>query len=137
MFLVTDDFSASEKTLLTTYSHRWRIENSIQENVDFFNLNALSSPVVVKVDFDVTLTLIANSLYKILASGLRRFEKAKPKKLYRNFIEIPAVVRIADKEVVVSFDKKAHNPLIMEYVNDKQNTLVPWFGNRSLSFSFD
>lgn len=121
MFLITDDFNASEKTLLTTYSHRWRIENSIQENVDFFNLNALSSPVVVKVDFDVTLTLIANSLYRILASGLRRFEKAKPKKVFRNFIEVPAVVRIAEEEVVVSFDKKAYNPLIMDYVNNKQN----------------
>jgi len=137
MFLITNDFESTEKALLTTYSHRWRIENSIAENVDFFNLNALSSPVVVKVDFDVTLTLIANSLYKILASHMPRFEKSKPKNIFRNFIDIPATVKIGKKEVEVCFDKKAFNPLIMDYVRDKQNLPVPWFAGRSLSFSFD
>ena len=137
MFLITDDFDLSEKAILTTYSHRWRIENSIQENVDFFSLNALSSPVVVKVDFDITVTLIANSLYKILASGLRRFEKSKPKKIYRNFVEIPSVVSIDDDSVTVRFDKKAYNPLIMDYVNKVGNVRVPWFENRVLKFSFN
>ena len=137
MFLITDDFDLSEKSLITIYSHRWRIENSIQENVDFFNLNALSSPVVVKVDYDITLTLIANSLFKILASNLRRFEKSKPKKIYRNFIEIPAVININNDDVVVNFNKKSYNPLLMDYAKKMGNIRVPWFENRYLRFSFD
>lgn len=137
MFLITDDFDLSEKSLLTIYSHRWRIENSIQENVDFFSLNALSSPVVVKVDYDITLTLIANSLFKILASHLRRFEKSKPKKIYRNFMEIPAVISVNDENVIVRFDKKSYNPLIMDYVNKAGIIRVPWFENRCLHFTFD
>ena len=77
-----NDSQGSVKDLLTIYSQRWRIENNIQENVDFFNLNALTSPVVVKVDFDIAMTLIANTLYKILAGKTKGFKKAT-----QNFIK--------------------------------------------------
>ncbi len=52
-------------------------------------------------DFDVTLTLIANSLYKILASKMLRFEKSKLKRVFRNFIDIPAIVTTGKMEVEV------------------------------------
>jgi len=40
--------------VVENYARRWRIENGIAEAVKFFNLNALSSPILVKVHFDVT-----------------------------------------------------------------------------------
>jgi hypothetical protein len=39
------------------------VENVIAEAVKFFNLNALSSPILVKVHFDVIMTMIADTLY--------------------------------------------------------------------------
>jgi hypothetical protein len=110
MLLITDDFQTQVKEVLGIYAKRWRIENSIQENVDFFNLNALSSPVIVKVDFDIAMTLIANTLYKTLRSQIRLFEKAKAKTLFRNFVEGEAKITLTPNTVKVHFEK---NPIIL------------------------
>jgi transposase len=136
MILVTNDEAGPAKEILTHYAKRWRIENNIQENVDFFNLNALASPVVVKVDFDIAMTLIANTLYKMLSSQIRYFEKSKPKTLFRNFIEGEAQIRLTPQVVQVRFGKKAHNPLIMDWVRTLPPTVISWMGNRTLEFSF-
>lgn len=136
MVVITNDLVSSEKEVLTIYSHRWRIENNIQQNVDFFNLNALSSPVVVKVDFDIGMTLVANTLYKFMAGEIRRFEKAAPKKIFRNFIESQVGIKIDAEKVIVKFFKKSYNPLIMDWVRDKQGIAVPWMENRKLYFKF-
>ena len=99
-------------------------------------MNALSSPIVVKVNFDIAITLIANTLYKFLAREIRRFEKAKPRNIFRNFVECRAGIHIDEIYVTVKFEKKSYNPLIMEWVKNRQNMLVPWMGNRKLRFKF-
>jgi hypothetical protein len=136
MLLITDDFQTQVKEVLGIYAKRWRIENSIQENVDFFNLNALSSPVIVKVDFDIAMTLIANTLYKTLRSQIRLFEKAKAKTLFRNFVEGEAKITLTPNTVKVHFEKKSHNPLIMDWIKTLPPTPIPWMGNRIIEFSF-
>jgi len=136
MLLITNDFQSQAKEVLGIYAKRWRIENSIQENVDFFSLNALSSPVVVKVDFDIAMTLIANTLYKTFSSQIRLFEKAKAKTLFRNFVEGEAKITLTPKVVQVRFEKKSHNPLIMDWVKTLRPMPIPWMGNRTMEFSF-
>ena len=63
------------------------MENVISEAVKFFNLNALSSPILVKVHFDVLMTMIADTLYSMLAQKLRGFEQCDAPKIYRHFVE--------------------------------------------------
>jgi hypothetical protein len=135
--LITNDTKSSPKQIVTFYSHRWRIENNIQENVDFFNLNALSSPVVVKVDFDIAMTLIANTLYKILAMQTKWFDKAKPKMISRNFIDINATIKIENDVVEVKFAKKAYNPVLMDWINSLSEIYIPWWDNRKLIYQFE
>lgn len=136
MLLITNDLQSQAKELIGIYAKRWRIENSIQENVDFFSLNALSSPVVVKVDFDIAMTLIANTLYKTLSSQIRLFEKAQAKTLFRNFVEGGAKILIMPKVIQVRFDKKSYNPLIMDWVKNLKPISIPWMENRIIEFSF-
>src|SRR5262249_39609370 len=69
------------------------IEDGLGTNVDFFHLDCLSSEVRLNVDLDVTLTVIANGCYRWLASRLKGFDKAKPKQLYRKFVETGGVGR--------------------------------------------
>jgi transposase len=136
MVIITNDMESSLKVIITIYSYRWRIENNLQENVDFFNLNALSSPVVVKVNFDMGITLIANTLYKLLAKNMRRFEKSKPKRLFHNFVECPVEIKIDPRLVNIKFLNGPYNPLLMDWVRDKQDMPVHWMGNRKLRFKF-
>ena len=50
------------------------VANSIAEAVRFSNRNALSSLILVKIHFDVLMTLIADTLYTLLDRKLRGFE---------------------------------------------------------------
>lgn len=136
MKIITNDFGTKIREIIMTYAQRWRLENNLQENVDFFNLNALSSPIIVKVDFDIAMTIIGNSMYKILAKNIRFFEKAKPNKLFRNFVEANANIEIINNSINIYFNKKSFNPLIMEFVNKNQNIRVSWMKNYSVNFYF-
>ncbi len=137
MCLITNDLKSSVKEVLTVYSHRWRIENNIQGNVDFFNLNALASPVVVKVDFDIAMTLIANTLYKILAQKTKWFKNATPKTISRNIIDVKTNIKIKDDIIVVKLGLKNYNPVIMEWVNSLGEMKIPWWDDRALVFDFE
>ena len=137
MLLITNDFETPPKEIIETYALRWLIENNIQENVDFFSLNALSSPIIVKVDFDIAITLIANTLYKILAGKFKLFDKAKPKTIYRNIVEGSAKIYIRSNTVNVIFGKKAFNPLIMDWISSLPDLKVPWMDNKLLQYDFE
>ena len=86
-FLISNDFDAPLELLVGNYSRRWRVENVISEAVKFFNLNALSSPILVKVHFDVVMTMIADTLYNMLAQKLRGFQDCDAPKIYRHFVK--------------------------------------------------
>jgi len=116
-FLITNDFTAPVELLVGNYARRWRIENGIAEAVKFFHLNALSSPILVKVHFDVALTMIADTLYSMLARKLRGFERCDASKLYRNFIRGKGNVEVRDGTVTVTYPRRAHNPILRQ---------VPW-----------
>ncbi|MEI6127287.1 MAG: hypothetical protein WCQ99_12125, partial [Pseudomonadota bacterium] len=73
-FLLTNDFKMPLDLLVGNYARRWRVENGIAEAVKFFHLNALSSPIVSKIHLDIALTMIADTLYSMLAQKLRGFE---------------------------------------------------------------
>lgn len=137
MLIITNDFDTPAKEIIETYTLRWLVENNIQENIDFFNLNALSSPVIVKIDFDIAMTLIANTLYKTLSSKFKLFEKSKPKTTYRNLVEGEAKIAITSDKVNVRFAKKAFNPMIMDWVDSLPELSVPWMNNRIIEFSFE
>jgi transposase len=85
-FLITNDLTATAERVVSDYARRWRVENVISEAVKFFNLNVLSSPILVKVHFDVLMTMIADTLYSMLAQKLRGFELCDDQKIYRHFV---------------------------------------------------
>ena len=108
-FLITNDFEMPLELLVGNYARRWRVENGIAEAVKFFHLNALSSPIVTKVQFDIALTMVADTLYTMLARKLRGFEDCDAPKLYRHFVRGKGNVLIDGRTVNVIYPKRAHN----------------------------
>lgn len=111
-FLLSNDFDMPVELLVGHYARRWRVENGIAEAVNFFHLNALSSPILTKVHFDLVLTMMADTLYGMLARQLRGFEECHAPKLYRHFITGGGTVHVKGDEVTVSYPKKAHTPIV-------------------------
>jgi hypothetical protein len=135
--LLTNNFRSGCPTLVTRYAQRMLIENGIAEAIQFFHLDALSSMVGLKVDFDLQLTLIAGTLYRLLADRIgREYTKAQAKTLFRNLLDVSATVRIEDNQVLVTLDKRAHNPYLVASRLADEPIPMPWFGNRPLSIRF-
>lgn len=116
-FIITNDFDTPKELVVGNYGRRWRIENGISEAVKFFNLNSLSSPILVKIHFDVTMTMIADTLYSMLARKLRGFENCDAPKLYRHFVRGKGIVAVDGNEITVTYPRRAHNPILRS---------VPW-----------
>src|SRR3989454_12137252 len=66
-FLLTNQLRRAAPQLIGRYAQRMIIENGIADSIDFFHMDALSSAVAMKVDCDLQLTLMASSLYRLLA----------------------------------------------------------------------
>lgn len=131
-FLITNDFRAAVEVIISGYARRWNIENCIAEAVKFFHLNSLSSPILVKVHFDVVLTMIADTLYYLLAQRLRGFEECDAPRIFRHFIRGKGQITFTGDEVVVRFPKRAHNPLLRAIDWSKLPDRISWLGGRRL-----
>ena len=97
---LSNNFEASGRDVITRYAGRNGVEDSLGISVNFFHLDCLASEVRLNVDLDVALTVLAHGCYRWLATRLRGFEKAKPKQLYRRFVETGGVVEVEAKRVV-------------------------------------
>jgi hypothetical protein len=53
--------------LIGRYAQRMVIENNIEDGINFFHMDALSSAVALTINCDLQLTLMASSLYRLLA----------------------------------------------------------------------
>jgi hypothetical protein len=127
-FLITNDFDSEIKVLIKKYARRWLVEQEIAEQIKFFHLNQASSSIVVKVDFDLTISLLAHNLYQILASHLPGFEKCNVDTIYRHFIENGASIKICAKDIRVMLKKKTHLPILFELPWMKESTYIPFLG---------
>lgn len=135
--LLTNHLDRTCPDLVTRYAQRMLIENGISEAIQFFHLDALSSMVGLKVDFDLQITLMASSLYRLMAARIgREYERAQAKKLFRNLLDVSATVTITESEVIVTLDKRAHNPFLVASGLAKEPTPMPWFGNKKLRITF-
>lgn len=135
-FLITNDLETPAERVVSDYARRWRVENVISEAVKFFNLNALSSPILVKVHFDVLMTMIADTLYSMLAKHLRGFEQCDARKIYRHFIRGKAAVDITDGEVTVTYPRKAHNPILRNVPWHRLPRSISWLDDAKLILRF-
>lgn len=136
-FLITNDFTSTPEQIVRKYTKRWRIENGIAEAVKFFHLNALSSPILVKVHFDVLLTVIADTLYYFLAQRLRGFEECNAQKIFRHFVDTRAKIRVTKEVVRVIFPKRAHTPVLKAARLDQHAKPISWLGGRRVEYAWE
>jgi hypothetical protein len=89
------------------------IENALADAVGFFHMDALSSEMGLKVDFDMALLVIASGLYGLLARTMRGYAGAQARQIFRDLIAMPATVEVTPTEVVVQFHRRAYLPIIL------------------------
>jgi hypothetical protein len=134
---LTNNLDATSRDIIMKYARRNGIEDGLGTNVNFFHMDCLSSEVRLNVDLDVTLTVIANGCYRWLARQLKGFEKAKPKQLYRKFIETGGQIEVVPNRTLrINFDRRSHNPILCEAALDRDCPAIPWLHNYRVEFDY-
>lgn len=130
--LLTNQHRTSVKSLITRYAQRMLIENALSDAIRFFHMDALSSAVGLKVDFDMALLVIASGLYRLLAQRMRGYQDSQARQIFRDLIAMPAEVEVTDTEVQVSFHRRAHLPIVLASGMMDQPVAVPWWQGKKL-----
>lgn len=135
--LLTNQLRRSPARLIERYARRMLIENNIEDGVNFFHIDALSSAVALKVNCDLQLTLMASSLYRYLGQRIGNgYEAVKARHLFRDFVDATAHITIDERAVWVHYQKRAHNPLLVAAGFANTEVRIPWLGNRRLYLQF-
>jgi len=118
--------------IITRYAQRMLIENALSDAVRFFHMDALSSAVGMKVDFDMGLMVLASGLYRLLARRMRGYSDAQARRIFRDLIDNPADVKVTPEEIVVRFHRRAHLPIALASGLFNTPIAIPWWRHARL-----
>lgn len=135
-YVITNNRDMELIEILMVYARRWRIENKLAELVNFFHLNALSSPIMVRIFFDLLLSVVASLLYRRFAQDLPRFEKQLAPEIFRQFVDMPGQVRYDGSTFEVRIRKRAHTPILLGVKKLQTPIEIPWLDGRPLHIKF-
>jgi len=133
--LLTNQRRTPAKQLITRYAQRMLIENALSDAVRFFHMDALTSSVGLKVDFDMALLVIASGLYRLLAKRMRGYSDAQARQIFRDLIDMPADVKIQDNRIEVKFHRRAHLPIVIASGLMTRPVSVPWLNGLPLQLT--
>ena len=133
--IITNDFQLKTNEIVRKYAKRWLVEKTISEEIEFFHLNKVSSSMVIKVDFDLTMTVLAFNLYRLFAQELEGYQSSTSIKLYEKFIYNSADIKIEPKQIIVSLKKKRNLPAILSAMETYKKCIITWMHNRKLVFA--
>ncbi len=132
--IITNDFDISAETVVRKYARRWLVEKEISEQIEFFHLNRVSSSMVIKVDFDLIMTILAHNMYRLFAMQLGRYSAMSDEKIYEKFIANSGNVKIKDNSITIEMKKKRELPLLLETMTSYKESKYEWLNNMPLDF---
>jgi transposase len=132
--IITNDQEIKPEVLVRKYCRRWIVEKGISEQIDFFHLNRVSSSMVIKVDFDLTMTVFSHNLYRLLAMNLPGYTHNTSTSLFEKFISNGGDIKISCDTIEVRMKKKRNLPTLLTAMEKFQNIVLPWMGNKKMNF---
>ena len=90
--------------------------------------------MVIKVDFDLTMTILAHNLYRLLALDLERYSALCAERIYEKFIANNGTVEIDDNRIKIELKKKRDLPQTIEMMKKYEGLNYHWLDNRKLVF---
>jgi hypothetical protein len=134
--IITNDFDLKIEDLIRKYCRRWIIEKEISEQIDFFHLNRVSSSMVIKVDFDLTMSILAHNIYRLLAKNLgMRYSHFSDQRIFQKFVDNSGNIKINEHNIIVELKKKRELPQLLTMFENLQNYQYEWLDNCFVTFA--
>ncbi len=135
--ILTNRQDMTPKQLIERYAKRWGIENQLAEQIRAFHLDSLCSQVPLAVDFDVALSVLADIVYRHFAHSLHAaYHRQSPDTLRAQLIDGIGELRFSPGHVEVALRRRTHTPALLDAAYQDKRIEVPWWGGRTLSYSF-
>jgi len=132
--IITNDFVLPIENIVRKYTRRWIIEKVNSEQIKFFHLNNVSSSMVIKVDFDLTMSILTHNLFRLFANDLERYSNIEDMSIYEKFLKNSADIVIENETINVKLKKKRNLPLILEAMEKFTDYKYPFMNNKKLKF---
>jgi hypothetical protein len=132
--MLTNDFDLPVEVIVRKYSRRWLVEKGIAQQIDFFHLNRVSSSMVIKVDFDLVMSILAHNLYRLLAMSLHRYHHFADERIYEKFVQNSGEIEIGETQIRIDLKKKRELPLLLDFFKQSQATKYAWLTNKTVHF---
>ena len=117
LFLLSNDFTTPVEKLVGSVARSLQKERGVAASIEFFHPAQAPSPARVDVRFDVVLTMLADTLYTMLAGQLRGFEELEAPRLWRYFVQGGGIVEVRQGVVRVACPRGDRAPVLRA---------VPW-----------
>ncbi len=91
--------------------------------------------MVIKVDFDLTMTILAHNLYRLFARGLQGYSHCDAATIFDKFIYNAGEIEIGDKLISVKLKRKRHLPMLLEHLDQVADLKIPWLNGMKVVFS--
>lgn len=131
--IISNDFDIKIEDLVRKYARRWIVEKEISEQIEFFHLNNVSSSMVIKVDFDLTMSILTHNIFRLFAKETKRYKHLADNSIYEKFLKNSAEV-IIDDEITIKLKKKKNLPLLLEKNKELENLKFFWLQNKKIKF---
>ena len=133
--IITNDFDLPLDQIVRKYARRWLVEKGISEQIEFFHLNRVSSSMVIKVDFDLTMSILTHNIFRLFAMDTERYFHTTDQKIYDKFLENSGEIVIGDDEIRINLKKKRNLPQILQMTAECNQLRYPWLNNLKMTFS--
>jgi hypothetical protein len=132
--MLTNEFDLPLEAIIRKYARRWLVEKGISEQIDFFHLNRVSSSMVIKVDFDLVISILAHNLYRLLAMSLDRYQKLSDERVFEKFVSNSGDITISESEIQIDLKKKRELPLLLDFLKSEKIENCSWMNNNNIVF---
>ena len=86
------------------------------------------------MDFDLTMTILAHNLYRLLARQLPGYSHNRAQALFDKFIDNYGEVVVDDETITVKMNRKRSLPHLRESI-PQLDEKYPWMGGKKLIFT--
>ncbi len=97
----------------------------------------MQGTVSLRIDLDLQLTLIASTLYQVLAQRLGpRYQTAKSRTIFNKFVNAPATIITQNNQIVVRLTRRAHNTELRAAGYVGAQGPISWMQDRNLIIEY-
>jgi len=89
---------------------------------------------ILKVDFDLTMSILAHNIYRVFASQFPEFSHFTDQNIFEKFLSNSGMVHIEEDSITVNLKKKRHLPYILTVMERFGDLPIPWLENKKIIF---